>query len=118
MMLCKKCGQVTARVVTKRELGGLSKRHYAGPAVATAATAVAATVVKTAGSGAVGLLANGAKEAAKAATKGPKELLIAAGITAGVAAVGAGVKYLLSKREAGNKSYAYCASCGHYEAMA
>lgn len=112
MMLCKKCSQVTARVITKRELSKLSKNNYSGAVVATAA-AVATVAAKTGGSG----ITSAVRYAAKAATKGPKELLIAAGITAALGAVSAGVKYLYSKREAGDKSYVYCASCGHYEPM-
>ncbi|AOA05357.1 hypothetical protein GYM96_19840 [Pseudomonas fragi] len=110
MMLCKKCNQVTARVITKRDLSKLSKSNYIGPAVA-AATVLAA---KTGGSGIASVAAN----AAKAATKGPKELLITAGITLALSAAGVGVKYLFSKRTAGDKTYAYCAKCGHYEPMA
>lgn len=112
-MLCKKCNKVTARVITKRELSKLSKNNYAGPAVA-AATTVAAVAAKTGGAGITSVAAN----VARAATKGPKELLIAAGITLALGAATAGAKYLFSKREAGDKTYAYCAKCGHYEPMA
>lgn len=111
-MLCKKCNRVTARVTTKRELAKLSEKNYAGPAVAAVA-AVAATAAKTGGSGVTGIIAH----AARAATKGPKELLITAGITAAIGVVAAGTKYLFSKREAGDKAYAYCANCGYYEPM-
>ncbi|KTB58665.1 hypothetical protein AO066_02005 [Pseudomonas fluorescens] len=112
MLLCKKCSQVTARVITKRELSKLSEKNYVGPAVATAATVVAAAS-KAGGPGLAGKLAH----AAKAATKGPKELLITAGITAALGLVSAGTKYYFSKREGGDKTYAYCANCGHYEPM-
>lgn len=111
MMLCKKCNQVTARVVTRRDLSKFSKSNYAGSVVATAVLAGAA---KTGGTGIASVAAN----VARAATKGPKELLISAGITVVIGAVGAGVKYLFSKRMAGDKTYVYCAKCGHYEPMA
>ena len=112
MMLCKKCNQITARVITKRELSKLSKLHYGGPAAAAAA-AVVVVAAKTGGTG----IASVAAHIARAATKGPKELLIAAGITLAAGAAASGVKYLFSKREAGDKTYAYCAKCGHYELM-
>lgn len=120
MMRCKSCNHITARMVTKRELKELSKKHYKGP-LAAAAAVVATAAAKTVGSNAsavVGLAAKGVVHAAKAATKGPKEMLVSAGIAAAVTASGYAVKHFFDKRAAGDKTYAYCARCGHYEPMA
>lgn len=116
MMRCKKCDQASARVVTKRELRKLSKTVFSGPLIATAAKVASATAPLAAaatGPVAVGLLAT----AVKGATKGPKELLIGAGITAAVTTIGIAVKHGFSKLANGDKTYAYCSNCGHYEPL-
>lgn len=119
VILCSKCHQVTARIVTRAELKKLSKREYSGPLVAAAsgALALATTAAKTGGSAIPSAMAHAAKATAKAATKDPRTLLITAGVAAAGAAVTAGVNYWFSRRKADDSTYAYCANCGHYEAM-
>jgi hypothetical protein len=112
MMRCKKCNQTTVRVISKRELTKLSKKHYAGPIAAASAVAGAA-IAKEAGP----TLMGGFIRAAKTATKGPKEILITGAAGLALFAAKKGVDYLIAKRQAGDKSYAYCSSCGHYEVM-
>lgn len=112
MMRCKKCNQTTVRVINKRELTELSKKNYAGPLVA-GTTVVGATILKEGGPSLLG----GAAKVVKAAAKSPKGALITAAATLGIYAAKKGVDYLISKRQAGDKSYAYCGSCGHYEVM-
>ena len=107
MMRCKKCNQTTARITTKRELSKLSATF--GPLTAAAATVATAATAK----GAAGF----ALRAAKTAAKGPQAVLLGLAVTAATTAVTVGVKYLVSRRAAGEKNNVYCESCGHYEAM-
>lgn len=110
MMRCKKCNQTTARMTTKREMRKLS--DTLGPLTAAAATVATAAAAKGA-AGAAGF----ALRAAKTAAKGPQALLLGVAVAAVTTAVGAGIKYVVSRREADDKTYVYCSSCGHYEAM-
>lgn len=110
MMRCKKCNQITARIATKRELRTLSDKL--GPLTAAAATVATAVAAKGA-TGAAGF----ALKAAKTAAKGPQALLVGVALAAVTTAVGAGIKYVVSRRESDDKTYVYCPSCGHYEAL-
>lgn len=105
MIRCSQCKLPSARIVTVRELTKLSKKHYVGAAVATAATASATTM------GAVGATAL----VAKAASTSSGSPLTKLAMVAATAAASGLVKLALDRWSAGNGKCIYCSNCGHQE---
>lgn len=107
MILCNKCNQVTAQIVTKSEFKKLSKTHYSGALAATATTVAAVAAKSGAIPRAVGVITHAVRAGAKAATKDPRALLITAGIGVAATLLTAGANHWLSGRKANATTYIY-----------
>lgn len=106
MLRCKNCGKSAARIASKGALQKLSNT------LAPLAGVIAVAAAK-AGPSAPGAM----MRVAKAATKDTKSLVIGAGLTLAVGAIGNGIKYWLDRKAMNDKKYVYCPECGHYEPM-